>query len=171
MSGARKDEIESETRRFIDEGWKRTVSTLQNNMDDLHTVSRLDDMNRIYTENTLFCSLLMHWSSMKRSVWTKSRLSSEEKSWTEERRCCLRERNRRLRRMARRRSRARRRRSWRVRLSTVTWILQSRGSRVMNRGNSSSRDDIVDHGVACITSYILEGRASRATTHRGAAPS
>lgn len=38
LSGARKDEIESETRRFIDDGWKRTVSLLKNNMDDLHTV-------------------------------------------------------------------------------------------------------------------------------------
>ncbi|KAI5453245.1 i-AAA protease yme1 [Naganishia albida] len=39
LSGARKDEIESETRRFIDDGWKRTVTTLQNNMDDLHTLA------------------------------------------------------------------------------------------------------------------------------------
>jgi ATP-dependent metalloprotease len=40
LSGARKDEIESETRRFIDDGWKRTVSLLRHNMDDLHTVRR-----------------------------------------------------------------------------------------------------------------------------------
>lgn len=38
LSGARKDEIESETRRLIDEGWTRTVSLLRNNMEDLHTV-------------------------------------------------------------------------------------------------------------------------------------
>ncbi|KAJ9107948.1 hypothetical protein QFC19_002691 [Naganishia cerealis] len=39
LSGARKDEIESETRRFIDDGWKRTVSLLQTNMNDLHTLA------------------------------------------------------------------------------------------------------------------------------------
>jgi ATP-dependent metalloprotease len=53
LSGARKDEIESETRRLIDEGWTRTVSLLRNNMEDLHTVRQYAHAWQ-HTEGCLF---------------------------------------------------------------------------------------------------------------------
>jgi len=39
LSGAKKDEIESEIRRFVDEGWGRVKGLMQDNIGDLHKVS------------------------------------------------------------------------------------------------------------------------------------
>lgn len=39
LSGAKKDEIESEVRRFVEEGWHRTKDVLNNNMEDLHKLA------------------------------------------------------------------------------------------------------------------------------------
>lgn len=40
LSGAKKDEIESEVRRFVEEGWERTKNVLKTNMEDLHTLAK-----------------------------------------------------------------------------------------------------------------------------------
>lgn len=39
LSGAKKDEIESEIRRFVDEGWGRVKNLMTDNIGDLHKVS------------------------------------------------------------------------------------------------------------------------------------
>jgi ATP-dependent metalloprotease len=65
LSGARKDEIESETRRLIDEGWTRTVSLLRNNMDDLHTVRQAAQMPDSINLKFPLHSWRMPWSSMR----------------------------------------------------------------------------------------------------------
>lgn len=39
LSGAKKDEIESEIRRFVDEGWGRVKNLMTDNVGDLHKVS------------------------------------------------------------------------------------------------------------------------------------
>lgn len=41
LSGAKKDEIESEIRRFVDEGWGRVKGLMQDNIGDLHKVGLL----------------------------------------------------------------------------------------------------------------------------------
>ena len=66
LSGAKKDEIESEIRRFVDEGWGRVKGLMQDNIGDLHKVGLLVlRLERCSSANEIFCypmfSSPRHW--------------------------------------------------------------------------------------------------------------